>query len=741
VDLWQGWPGREHGEEGLIRSAARRYSRQLHNGLSLASQKLNERSFPTRDGRVGWAPSVILEGRVRRRIGSLMGGRVATPRYAEMYVHDAMFGQHSADVEEPAVVTASGGQRIVLPRSTSAPDRSRVRGLFTRLFEYVRRVNSYVISCVCAAEECMNMDVGEMEHAVLLIRGKRSRADQMASQRNRSQFAVNAGHHGRLGGLAEMCVVCPRHLAQEERSAVLVNLRAGGLTDVPIEHRSFDALYHVLLHPTGHEGWEDGLSRRPVRVAWATLPEAVRTSNWYAAAPTGSSAFNPKDKVSLREYYAYVCHYRRGGRRTDNCKFMMGRLFQEYLCVAFWRVEAFRLQIHRMAQENMRQAHMSELRYFAHQVRRGETPDQMGRVYYMPESFIGGPADMYAKYQDAMTSVHFRGAASLFITMTANPGWPEVQRSLAYAQTAQDRADVIARVFNAKLNALLADIKAGALGRHAATVHVIEFQKRGLPHAHIVVVLVETDRPRTAAQIDALSSAELPPLPEANDNSRAAVAQRRLRALVLEHMVHNDCTGPNGPRCPCWDSEKGKCGGNFPFAFVQDTTMGDERRRSVLRRRHGAPWTATINGRQVTNQWVVPYNAALLLKFQCHLNVEVVTAAYAYKYLYKYVPLQRQQAVVDLPVCLFCRVAGIVSKAPIRPRPLCMRRRNSSTPSASIKTIDIWDLQKRHGVFWPFLYITTRIPSFVWQSLCLNNGAPACWPSMCVLAHLSTVRT
>jgi hypothetical protein len=97
VDLWQGWPGREHGEEGLIRSAARRYSRQLHNGLSLASQKLNERSFPTRDGRVGWAPSVILEGRVRRRIGSLMGGRVATPRYAEMYVHDAMFGQHSAE--------------------------------------------------------------------------------------------------------------------------------------------------------------------------------------------------------------------------------------------------------------------------------------------------------------------------------------------------------------------------------------------------------------------------------------------------------------------------------------------------------------------------------------------------------------------------------------------------------------------------------------------------------------------
>jgi hypothetical protein len=38
VDLWQGWPGQEHGEEGLVRSAARRFARQLHNGLSLASQ-------------------------------------------------------------------------------------------------------------------------------------------------------------------------------------------------------------------------------------------------------------------------------------------------------------------------------------------------------------------------------------------------------------------------------------------------------------------------------------------------------------------------------------------------------------------------------------------------------------------------------------------------------------------------------------------------------------------------------
>ena len=37
-DLWLGWPGSSYGEDGLMRSAMRKYARQLHNGLQLASQ-------------------------------------------------------------------------------------------------------------------------------------------------------------------------------------------------------------------------------------------------------------------------------------------------------------------------------------------------------------------------------------------------------------------------------------------------------------------------------------------------------------------------------------------------------------------------------------------------------------------------------------------------------------------------------------------------------------------------------
>ena len=191
-------------------------------------------------------------------------------------------------------------------------------------------------------------------------------------------------------------------------------------------------------------------------------------------------------------------------------------------------------------------------------------------------------------------------------------------------------------VFKAKLDELLEDLKQ-ELGRQVGRIYVIEFQKRGLPHAHIVVILDPADRPRTAAQVDFLTTAELPPMPADDDHSPEAETQRLLRALVLEHMVHNDCSGPDKKKCPCWDAGKQACKGCFPFEFQAETKLGNERCKTSYRRRMGARWTHTDDkGRRITNQWIVPYNAALLLKYQCHLNVEVVTAEYAIKYLFKY---------------------------------------------------------------------------------------------------------
>ncbi|VDO64685.1 unnamed protein product [Heligmosomoides polygyrus] len=54
-----------------------------------------------------------------------------------------------------------------------------------------------------------------------------------------------------------------------------------------------------------------------------------------------------------------------------------------------------------------------------------------------------------------------------------------------------------------------------------------------------------------------------------------------------------------------------------------------------LRRRGQS--TVCIDGYDHGDQWIVPYNPYLLLKYNCHINVEICGMTTAVKYLYKYV--------------------------------------------------------------------------------------------------------
>ena len=54
---------------------------------------------------------------------------------------------------------------------------------------------------------------------------------------------------------------------------------------------------------------------------------------------------------------------------------------------------------------------------------------------------------MIQRFQDAMSLVQKFGKPYLFIIMTCNPGWEEIQNELLLAQTAQDCPDLLARFF------------------------------------------------------------------------------------------------------------------------------------------------------------------------------------------------------------------------------------------------------------------------------------------------------
>ena len=98
--------------------------------------------------------------------------------------------------------------------------------------------------------------------------------------------------------------------------------------------------------------------------------------------------------------------------------------------------------------------------------------------------------------------------------MTASPNWPEVQANLRPGEHAYNRPDLIARVFRAKLKELIKMLTVGVdgqppvFGQPAAHTYVIEFQKRGLPHAHIWVIMenrTSRNRPLTSTNMFAPS--------------------------------------------------------------------------------------------------------------------------------------------------------------------------------------------------------------------------------------------
>ncbi|XP_049346841.1 uncharacterized protein LOC125811408 [Solanum verrucosum] len=102
--------------------------------------------------------------------------------------------------------------------------------------------------------------------------------------------------------------------------------------------------------------------------------------------------------------------------------------------------------------------------------------ENVGQRVLLPGSFIGGPRDMRRHYMDAMALVQEFGRPDLFITMTCNLEWTEIQEQLCVGQVAQDRPDLVTRVFRAKLQDLKDQIfKKEIFGPTAAHVFVVEF--------------------------------------------------------------------------------------------------------------------------------------------------------------------------------------------------------------------------------------------------------------------------
>jgi hypothetical protein len=131
-----------------------------------------------------------------------------------------------------------------------------------------------------------------------------------------------------------------------------------------------------------------------------------------------------------------------------------------------------------------------------------------------------------------------------------------------------------------------------------AALYTVEFQKRGLPHVHMLVWLDrrggrvkghrdEVPREASAQLIDSIISTELPD-------------------VVCD-----------------------------PKSFSDDTSV-DQSGFPVYRRRDDGR-TVMKDGHCLDNKWVVPHNVVLLKRYQAHINVDWCNKTNLVKYMFKYI--------------------------------------------------------------------------------------------------------
>jgi hypothetical protein len=73
--------------------------------------------------------------------------------------------------------------------------------------------------------------------------------------------------------------------------------------------------------------------------------------------------------------------------------------------------------------------------------------------------------------------------------MTTNPNWIEITSRLQPGQTAANIPSIVCRVFHQKV-IVLCNFFRRYFGNILYEIRVIEFQKRGLPHMHMVFKVV-----------------------------------------------------------------------------------------------------------------------------------------------------------------------------------------------------------------------------------------------------------
>lgn len=349
---------------------------------------------------------------------------------------------------------------------------------------------------------------------------------------------------------------------------------------IPTISRLWEPLAYPLFFPFGTLGWGvvGSTSQLCPRHAYDNpLPDRSATQMWY--------------------YRVLLLH--------DERFEIFGRLTNEYLVDMFTRDLDCRLNYIRENQHNVMREDAELM---------GVASVEPTENIYLPSSFLGSNRWASEQIADSLALAAQYGPPTFFITMTCNPTWPEIVSQLCPGQTHTHVPLIVVRVFKQKLRRLeqlLSSMFPNA-GHIVYFIHSIEFQKRGLPHAHILVKY-SSDCVSPSA-IDAVVSAELPTDPTD-------------RLLVEQHMMHKHPPADSrvlARYCQRETDGVRTCRFHYPHPVRSETTV-DHGGRVLYRRRHEE------------DGMVVPHCLPLLRALHCHINFEVANSSHLFQYIFKYI--------------------------------------------------------------------------------------------------------
>lgn len=317
-------------------------------------------------------------------------------------------------------------------RVQSARSQHIPMALFTSFQEYLRMVNPYM---------------RHLQHAAALTTPQQPFALEL-----RDTVA---------GGDVAAILHTDMGAAVEPRSVVIWRHGQRDSTPVNILSSQYEPLQYPVFFPHGTPGWQMKTYPRCSQIWWYRMR-------------------------ILREYRFKL----------------FGRLLNEYVVDMYSRVEDERLMYLRDGRKKQYRKMKSVIDAVREHMLRADVPGQVTQDqgnpahdgncvvtednFLLPASFLGSKAWASEQVADSLAICTERGKPSLFITITTNPNWPEIQSQLLPGQTAADRPDVVDRAFRARMSHAIEQMKA-RFGRVAYVIRVVEFQKRGLPHNHMIV--------------------------------------------------------------------------------------------------------------------------------------------------------------------------------------------------------------------------------------------------------------